>query len=331
MSGKKRRRPARPRPAPVEAEPTETAVESAAAPAEPRRGFGGALFGQSGGSVMPPIGRSLGRGLLAIVSSPVLLAIAILVPLLAWLALYALGFEGRPALLVDVLALPPIATYFDLGTGESLLGLGPSFLIFTGVAILIRGVLYGLLAGMIVESLEDGRVTSWGLLRGVAAIPTVIVVQVLSFTLILASNIVFPVLGPGIGLLAAVGSLVGGLFFLGFAPTTAVRQRRGVVETIRRSGRAAMLPGSRHLLFCGLYFFIALPVVVGLAPGGGEVTANPTFFGWVFVLAASVLHLGFMGGLAYRWIVAEPSVPEQPVQRRRAPQRQPSRRPSGRR
>jgi hypothetical protein len=331
VSGKRRRRPAGPRPAPVAVEPTEPAMDSAEAPAEPRRGFGGALFGRGDASVMPPVGRSLGRGLLAVVSSPVLLAIAVLVPLLAWLALYSLGFEGRPALLVDVLALPPIATYFDLGTGESLLGLGPSFLIFTGVAILIRGVLYGLLAGMIVESLEDGRVSSWGLLRGVAAIPTVIVVQVLSFMLILASNIIFPVLGPGIGLLAAVGSLVGGLFFLGFAPTAAVRQRRGVVETIRRSGRAAMLPGSRHLLFCGLYFFIALPVAVGLAPGGGEVTANPSFFGWVFVLAASVLHLGFMGGLAYRWIVAEPSVPEQPLQRRRASQRQPSRRPSGRR
>ena len=330
MSGRKRRRPARPRPAPVPDEATEAAVERTAAP-EPRRPFGGALFGQSAESVMPPIGRSLGHGLLAVVSSPVLLAIAVLVPPLVWLGLYALGFEGRPALLVDVLALPPIATYFDLGTGESLLGLGPSFLIFIGMAILIRGVLYALLAGMIVESLEDGRVSSWGLLRGVAAIPTVIVVQVLSFTLILASNIILPVLGPGIGLLGAVGSLVGGLFFLGFAPTAAVRQRRGVVETIRRSGRAAMLPGSRHLLFCGLYFFIALPVIVGLAPGGGEVTANPSFSGWVFILAASVLHLGFMGGLAYRWIVAEPSVPEQPVPRRRSPQRQPSRRPSGRR
>lgn len=330
MSGRKRRRPARPRPAPVRDEPTEAAVEPTAAP-EPRRPFGGALFGQSAESLMPPIGRSLGHGLLAVVTSPVLLAIALLVPPLAWLGLYALGFEGRPALLVDVLALPPIATYFDLGAGESLLGLGPSFLIFTGMAILIRGVLYALLAGMIVESLEDGRVSSWGLLRGVAAIPTVIVVQVLSFTLILASNIILPVLGPGIGLLGAVGSLVGGLFFLGFAPTAAVRQRRGVVETIRRSGRAAMLPGSRHVLFCGLYFFIALPVIVGLAPGGGEVTANPSFSGWVFILAASVLHLGFMGGLAYRWIVAEPSVPEQPVPRRRSPQRQPSRRPSGRR
>ena len=101
---------------------------------------------------MPPIGRSLGRGLIAVVSSPVLLAVAILAPLLAWVGLHALGFEGRPALLVDVLALPPIATYFDLGTGESLLGIGPTFLIFTGAAIVIRGVLYALLAGMIVKS-----------------------------------------------------------------------------------------------------------------------------------------------------------------------------------
>ena len=51
--------------------------------------------------------------------------------------------------------------------------------------------------------------------------------------------IIFPILGPGIGLLAAVGSLVGGLFFLGFAPTAAVRQHRGVVETIRTNSGSA--------------------------------------------------------------------------------------------
>ena len=118
---------------------------------------------------------------------------------------------------------------------------------------------------MIVESLEDGRVSSWGLLRGIAAIPTVIVVQVLSFTLILASNIIFPVLGPD---RAARRRRVARAACSSCSPTAAVRQRRGVVETIRRSGRAAMLPGSRHLLFCGLYFFVALPVVVGLPPGG---------------------------------------------------------------
>src|SRR4030095_15277983 len=112
VRGKERRRPTGPRPATVAAESTEVEVEPAAAP-EPRRPFGGALFGSTGESVMPPVGRSPRGGPLARVSSPLPLPIAILVPLLAWLALYAIGFEGRPALLVDVLALPPIATYFD--------------------------------------------------------------------------------------------------------------------------------------------------------------------------------------------------------------------------
>ncbi len=330
MSAKKRRRPPRPRPAPVAAEPTEAEVEptDAAPTAAP---FGGALFGPTGGSVMPPVGRSLGRGLLAVVSSPVLLAVAIVVPLLAWLALLALGFEGRPALLVDVLALPPIATYFDLGTGESLLGLGPAFLVFIAVAIVIRGVLYGLLAGLIVESLEDGRVTSWGMLRGLTAIPTVLAVQVLSFTLIVAATSSSRSSAPG------SASSRPSRRSSGACSSSGSRRRRpcgsggACVETLRRSGRAAMLPGSRHLPFCALYFFIALPVVVGLAPGGGEVTANPSFFGVGLRLGANVLHLAFMAGLAYRWIVAEPAVPEQPVPRRRAPQRQPARRPSGRR
>jgi hypothetical protein len=326
VTAKKRRRPQRPRPTPAEPETTEAVEEEA----PQRRPFGSGLL-SGGPSAMPPIGRSLGNGMLAIVSSPIMLGIAVVVPLLAWITLLALGFEGRPSLLVDVLALPPISTYFDLGTGESLLSLGPSFLVFIGIAVLLRSLLYGLLAGMIVETLEDGRVSKWGLLRGVTAIPTVLAVNLLSFSLILASNVIFPVLGPGIGLLAAIGALVGGLFFLGFAPTAAVRQQRGVVESIRRSGRAAMLPGSRHVLFCAIYFFIALPVVVGLAPGGSEITANPTLSGWIFILAASVLHLAFMAALAFRWIGVEPAVPEEPVRRRQAQRRQPASRPRGRR
>jgi hypothetical protein len=329
VTAKKRRRPQRPRPAPAEPE-TAVEVEEEQQEAPQRRPLGSGLF-SGGPSAMPPIGRSLGNGLLAVVSSPILLAIAVVVPLLAWLALLALGFEGRPSLLVDVLALPPISTYFDLGTGESLLSLGPSFLVFIGVAVLLRSLLYGLLAGMIVETLEDGRISRWSLLRGVSAIPTMLAVNLLSFSLILASNVIFPVLGPGIGLLAAIGALVGGLFFLGFAPTAAVRQQRGVVESIRRSGRAAMLPGGRHVLFCAIYFFIALPVVVGLAPGGSEITANPTLSGWIFILAASVLHLAFMAALAFRWIGVEPAVPEEPVRRRQAQRRQPGSRQRGRR
>jgi hypothetical protein len=323
----KKRRPRRP---PSTREDTaKPAAKPREAASEPRRPFGSALFG-SGTSVMPPIGRSLGRGLLTVASSPLLVVLALVLVPASWLALLAVGFEGSPSRLVDVLALPPISTYFDLGTGASVVGIGPAFLIFVTVAIVVRSIAYAILSGLIVEALEGHRPSKVGLLQGLRVIPVVIVVEMLSFSLIVAGNLVFPVLGPGIGFLAFVAALVGGLFFLGFAPTAAIRQGRGVAETIRRSARAAMLPGSRHLVFCALYFFIALPVVVGFAPGGSEITANPTLATWIFALLVNVFHLGFMAALSYRWIVAEPSVPEEPA-RRRQPARQPSTRPRGRR
>jgi hypothetical protein len=284
----------------------------------PRGLFGGALFG-SGPSPLPPLGRSLGRGLLAVASQPALVLLAIVLVVAAWIGLIALGFEGSPGRTVDLLAMPPISTYFDLGTGASVFGFGPSFLVFVGVALLVRAVVTSVLTGMILESLETGRVTLPGAVLGLRAFPTALAVSVLSFSLIVAGNLVFPILGPGIGFLGFVAALVAGLFFLGFAPAAAIREGRGVTESIRRSGRAATLPGGRHLLLCTLYFFLALPVVVGFAPGGSEITANPSLVAWLFVLAVNVLHVGFMAAFAYRWVVAEPHVPQEPVRRRQTP------------
>jgi len=321
VSGKKSHK-RRPRPP----SPTEVAVAEEAE-AEPRQGtrragpFASVLLG-SGGSSLPPVMRSLGRGFLAVAVQPALLVGTFLVVLLAWLGLIVLGFEGAPSRMVDLLAMAPISTYFDLGTGASLFGIGTGFLIFTGVALVIRTFVYAALAGVIVEALEDGRVSVYGVIRGVRALPTVLVVQVLSFSLIVGGNIIFPVLGPGIGFLGFVAALVAGLFFLGFAPTAAVRQGRPAQETIRRSGRAALMPGGRHLMLCTLYFFLALPVVVGFSPGGTDITASPTLVTWVFVLAVNLLHIGFMAAFAYRWIVAEAAVPEEPI-RRRATRRTP--------
>jgi hypothetical protein len=286
----------------------------------PRGLFGGALFG-SGPSPLPPLGRSLGRGLLAVASQPSLVGLAIALVVAAWIGLIMLGFEGSPGRTVDLLAMPPISTYFDLGTGASVFGFGSSFLVFIGLALLVRAIVTSVLTGMILESLEAGRVTLAGAILGLRAFPTALAVSVLSFSLIVAGNIVFPILGPGIGFLGFVAALVAGLFFLGFAPAAAIREGRGVTESLRRSGRAAMLPGGRHLLLCTLYFFLALPVVVGFAPGGGEISANPSLVTWVFVLGVNVLHVAFMAAFAYRWVIAEPEVPEQPVPRRRQPAR----------
>lgn len=314
----RRRRPNRPgqpadrQPAPARDEPQ----------AERRPGlFGGALAGTAE-SPLPPMGRSLGRGFLTVAAQPVLTVVAVVTPVLAWLGLIALGFEGLPNRLVDVLALPPISTYFDLGTGTSRFGLGPAFLTYLGVSMLLRTLLYSYLTGAIVEALTDGRISRYGLLLGVTAIPTVLLVQVASFTLIVVGNLFLPVLGPGIGFLGFVAALVAGLYFLGFAPFAAVQERRPVMETVRRSARAAMLPGGRHLILSSLYFFLALPVALGLSPGGSEITANPSLATWVFAAFANVLHVGFMAAFAYRWIVAEPSVPDQPVRRRAQPRDQ---------
>lgn len=332
MSGRRKRRP-RPAPPtrtePEAVEPDEEETEEAT-DAAPRRGpFGSALFGQ-GASPLPPIGRSLGRGLLAVAAQPALLIAVFVLALGTWLVLVGIGFEGTPSRLVDLFALPPISTYFDLGTGASLYGVGGSFLAYLGISVLVRSIVYSALAGVVLEAVEDGRVSRYGLLRGVQAFPTVLVVHVASFSLIVAGNLIFPVLGPGIGFLGFVSALVAGLFFLGFAPTVAMREGRSVSESLRRSGRAAMLPGGRNLILCSLYFFLALPVVLGFAPGGSEITANPTLLTWVFIMGVNVLHLAFMACFAYRWIVAEPSVPDHPVRRRR-PARAPSARARSRR
>jgi hypothetical protein len=316
-SKKRRSRPSTPRPRAAE-------VEVAEERASRRPGlFGGAMLA-AGDSPLPSLGRSLGRGFLAVITQPLLVAVAIVLAAAIWLVLVALGFEGAPSRLADALALPPISTYFDLGTGVSLFGLGTSFLIYLGVASVIRALVTAIVAGLIVESIVDGRTSRYGALLGLRAVPTQLAVQLASISFIFIGQAALQALGPGIGFLGSVAALVGGLFFTGFAPTAAIREGRGVVESLRRSGRAAMLPGGRHLTLCALYFILALPVALLITPGN-EITANPPLASWIAVFAFNVLHLVFMATFAYRWIVAEPNVPDQPVPRRQPPRGQAAR------
>jgi len=321
---KSKRRP----PAPKRTEPAPEATTPSTEEPPPRRQglLSGSMF-SSGPSPMPPLARTLGRGFLAVIGQPIIVLVTVALVALAWFALLAAGFEGTPGRLVAVLALPPISTYFDLGTGSAIFGIAPGLLVFLGVTLVLRTLIVTALTGMILESLEDDRVSMYGILRSVRALPTVLAVHVLSFSIIIAGNLILPILGPGIGFLGFVAVLVAGLFFLGFAPAAAIREGRPVLDEIRRSGRAAMLPNARHLMFCALYFFLALPVLVGLAPGGTLITANPTLVTWTFAFVVSVVHVGFMGALAYRWVVVEPAVPEDPVKRRpatKAPAKAPS-------
>ena len=123
MSGKSKKR--RPRSSSARPSVAEPVIQERA----PRRAglFGGSMV-SAGDSALPTLGRSLGRGFLVVLTQPVLVVLAVVLVAATWLLLVALGFEGAPGRLSDTLAMPPISTYFDLGTGVSLFGLGTAFL-----------------------------------------------------------------------------------------------------------------------------------------------------------------------------------------------------------
>ncbi len=314
MSKKRRKRPSRPEPRPKVA--TEAEVEEA-----PSRsgmpGFLGWLAPRTGDTPFPPIGRSIGRGLLVAGSALPVLAVSFGFAFLAWLALVALGLEGPAGRIVDIGALPPVGPYFDALNGVTMFGYGaPGLLVSLGF-ILVRAAYLAVLAGLIVVRLEGEWTPFEGVRRGLRAYPTVLAVNLICLSMMITGSVVLPFLGPGLGFLGSVLILIAALFFFAFAPAAAIREERPTVETIRRSGRAAMMPGSRHVLMCLLYIFLGLPVLVALSPSGSELTVNPTIAAWVYGLLATFVHSAFLAAFSYRWMAVEDEVPEQPVRRRR--------------
>jgi hypothetical protein len=250
-------------------------------------------------------------------SSLGVLAGAFVLVFVLWVGLVALGLEGPPGRLVDLLALPPISSYFDALNGVAIYGLGGVGYVAATGFIVVRAVILSFLAAAVVQQLEGGGPIEDVLLRGLRAIPAVIAAGVLTLSAMILGSLLFPVLGAGLGFLGSFLTLVGAMFFLVYVPIVAVRMDLGVAETIRRSGRAAMMPGSRHLILCLLYVFLTLPILVAAAPGGSLLGVNPSIAMWAFALVCTYVHLGFLATFAYRWIEAEDHLPDAPVRVRR--------------
>jgi hypothetical protein len=314
----KRRRKGRPRTSGSEAtettRPSTSGSEARRRDAPAPRGLFSRAFVDS---PFPPIGRSLVRGLVIAGSSLPVLAIAFVLLFVLWIGLVALGLEGPPGRLVDLLALPPISTYFDALNGVAIYGLGGVGFVAATVFIVVRSVILSFLAALLVQQVEGGGPLGEALVRGLRAIPVVIASGILALSAMILGSVLLPILGAGLGFLGSVVTLVGAMFFLVYVPIIAVRMDLGASETIRRSGRAAMMPGSRHLMLCLLYVFLTLPILVAVAPGGGLLGVNPSIGMWGFALVCTYLHLGFLATFAYRWVEAEEQVPEAPVRRRR--------------
>lgn len=257
-------------------------------------------------SSMPRFRDSLGQGFLLVGSNPVLLFGPILFVFASWLIMLAFGFVGSGIALSQMAAMPPLSTAFDVQTTVSIAG-QQAGLIASLPLLLVRAVLVGVLSGLIVEGFErGGSVGRWGAVRGLAAFPLVLAALLLSFVGLFVAQFA-SVFGPGIGTLLQVLVPAFVLYALGFVPFAAVRDRRALGETLRRSYAAARTPGGRHLSFCLLYVLVAfvLPVFI---PDRSLITANLAPATWVGVFVLTYVHVGFTAALAHRWLAVEASV-----------------------
>jgi hypothetical protein len=105
------------------------------------------------------------------------------------------------------------------------------------------------------------------------------------------------------------GAMIGGGYLLAFAPILVVRDGLPAREAMRRSFRAARMPGSRHMVLIFLYFLLT---IVPLVSSGNAFTVNPSLGLWSYVLAMTLVHLVFLAGLAWRYALVEDVIPEPP-------------------
>ena len=280
-------------------------------PAKPRpAGFLSFLERPSPDSPFPPIGRALARGFGAVTSSLPLLATAYLLVLAQWVGLVALGLEGPFGRLANLVAIPPVSTYFDTLNGSTMFGYGGPGFAATVALILVRALVTALLAGLVIAALER-RPAMTGLRDGVHALSVSLAACLLGLGMMIVGSVILPLLGPGIGFLGSVLLLVLALFLFVYAPFVAIAAPGPLPlpEAIGVSIRAARMPGSRHLLLSMAYLFLCLPILVMLTPSGSAYGVNPSLATWAAALTAATLHVGFLATFAVRYLAVREFVP----------------------
>jgi hypothetical protein len=285
----------------------------------PRPGLFGGLFGRR--STGPsPLGRlvtALGRGFLAVGGSWPILLVSFGALFGEWAVLIAMGTRTTPRFLVTAMALPPVGSAIDYQSAQALGGMAG---IVVGFALLVlRAFVLAILAGLIIGVLEGGRASLRDARRGLRAVPFVVAINVVGLSALLVGGSLLQVLGFGLQFLGNVMLITALLHFLGFVPAIAVRERFGLIDTLRRSRTAASLAGGQQFTFCLLYvvaLLFVLPLLGTLNESGGLITANPSVSAWLYGMVATYVNVSFLAALSYRWMAAEPYLATQPVRRR---------------
>ena len=285
---------------------------------QPRRG----LF--SGMAVppmdsMPRIRTAVGRGVVAVWSSPVIVGAILAWLLVEWLVAVALGYPGPIALLAHIPAPPPIGTITDYSLATGILGPRGLSLIFLIAAV--HALWQAVLTGLAIEVVETGRASRWGAVRGLRAFPVAFAVRVMGLMALIAAQLLLSFGGgTGIGLLGQVGVFVIVAWLLAYAPVIAVAEPRRLLDCLGRSVRAARMPGSGSLTFAALYVIPVFATFFALPVPGVVLDVNPPFPAWIFVVGLNLLHTAMLAALAIRYLAISTEVPEPPP--RRAPARE---------
>jgi len=265
---------------------------------------------------MPKIPVSLARGLVAVLSSPVLLVAIPVAVVLEWLAVVALGFQGPFSLFAHALAIPPIGTAFDASMSTGIYGGQAGLLSIIGF-VLFRALVMAILTVAVVQVLDDGRVAASAVLRGLRILPVTLAVGFLNMGILTLATVLLQFLG-GIGLLLEMAGLVLGLYLFVFAPIMAAAEGRGMAESLSRGIRAARIPGAGNLLMASLYVFPSVALLFTQGQVGARLGVNPTPAAWIFVILVNLMHLAFLATFAFRYLSISEEVPEAPEPRARA-------------
>lgn len=290
----------------------------------PRGVFGARLRERS---PYPGFSDTLARGLVAAGSSTAALAIAFLAVLVLWAGHVAAGAVDlmSPKAMANLMALPPVHILFS----ESNLAFSAvpvaSPPVKLGIAVgftLARGLAFGAIIALLASRL--GWAEERPLLRWARAVPQLLLVSLAFFGVAAAIPFLVLSLLPGqLGTLAVLAGPIVGLHFLAFAPLAAVLDGSGYRAAIRRSARAARLPGGSHLALTFGYFAFAL-FLFSIVPQPVVAPATPSVVAWAIALVATFVHVGVLGGLVYRWLAVGAEVPADATPRPDRPARQPA-------
>ena len=299
------------RPAPAQSRPSTKAQREA-----PPRRQGGLLAAFRAPSVYPKFGETMAAGARTVLGSPGLVLSIMVVVLALWFGLLAIGLDHVPLYYQNLLALPPLSSFFDLNIVFTVAGSGWGTIAMVVALTVVRSVIFAIFTSLIVERLDAGRASFDGVRRGFRCVPPFAGIFFVQITLIYVAQGLVQVLGASIGGLLFFAALVGGVHFLAFAPIIVVRNATTARSALGTSIRAARLPGSRHVGLVLLYFTVAF-LAPSFVPMSSAYTVNPAVVTWAVLLAVSIFHFVIIAALAYRFGVIEDDVPPPAPKRQR--------------